>query len=304
MFTKPARSQILLVVVIGIIGVSLAAIWVRLAIETALPPNKVGFSLFLAASRMILAAIILLPTWKNLKLRTQHAAYYYAIAAGLCLAIHFATWITSLAYTSIAASTVLVTTNPIWVGLFSWWWYREKLGFWGVMGIALALGGGVIIAIADSGNGGSYSNPILGDLLALIGAVMSSLYIIFGSQAQRQGLNTVSYIAIAYCTAALCLFPLPFVFKVSYFGYEGEVYLYILLMAVMSQVIGHTSLNWSMRWISPTVISLSLLLEPVVASLTGVIVFQEIPSINLLVGGLVILGGIGVFILANRELGN
>lgn len=80
---KPRRSQILLVVVIGIIGVSLAAIWVRLAIETVLPDNKVGFSLFLAASRMILAAIILLPTWKNLKLdRAKPAAYYYAIAQG------------------------------------------------------------------------------------------------------------------------------------------------------------------------------------------------------------------------------
>jgi drug/metabolite transporter (DMT)-like permease len=295
--TKPARSQILLVVVIGIIGVSLAAIWVRLAVETVLLDNKVGFSLFLAASRMILAAIILLPTWKNLKLdRTKTNAYYYAIAAGLCLAIHFATWITSLAYTSIAASTVLVTTNPLWVGLFSWWWYREKLSLQASIGIGIALFGGVIIAIADSNTGGSYSNPILGDMLALIGAVMSSLYIIFGSQAQRRGLDTGGYIAIAYSTAALCLLPLPFLFGVSYFGYESKVYLYVLLMAVMSQVIGHTSLNWSVRWISPTVISLSLLFEPVVASLAGAVIFGEVPSINVLLGGCIILGGIGVFI--------
>jgi drug/metabolite transporter (DMT)-like permease len=294
---KPARSQILLVVVIGILGVSLAAIWVRLAVDTVMVDNQVGFSLFLAASRMILATIILLPTWKNLKLdRAKSTAYYYAIAAGLCLAIHFATWITSLAYTSIAASTVLVTTNPIWVGLFSWWWYREKLSRQGIIGIAIALCGGVIMAIADSNIDGSYSNPILGDVLALIGAVMSSLYMIFGSQAQRRGLDTGSYVAIAYFTAALCLFPLPFLFKVSYLGYQGKVYLYVCLMALMSQIVGHTSLNWSMRWISPTVISLSLLFEPVIASLVGAIVFGEVPSINLLLGGLIILGGIGVFI--------
>jgi drug/metabolite transporter (DMT)-like permease len=295
---KPARSQILLVVVIGILGVSLAAIWVRLAVDTVMVDNQVGFSLFLAASRMILATIILLPTWKNLKLdRAKSTAYYYAIAAGLCLAIHFATWITSLAYTSIAASTVLVTTNPIWVGLFSWWWYREKLSLQGIIGIGIALFGGVIMAIADSNINGSYSNPILGDVLALIGAVMSSLYMIFGSQAQRRGLDTGSYVAIAYFTAALCLFPLPFLFKVSYLGYQGKVYLYVCLMALMSQIIGHTSLNWSMRWISPTVISLSLLFEPVIASLVGAIVFGEVPSINLLLGGLIILGGIGVFIV-------
>lgn len=294
---KPARLQILLVVVIGIIGVSLAAIWVRLAVDTVVVDNQVGFSLFLAASRMILATIILLPTWKNLKLdRAKYAAYYYAIAAGLCLAIHFATWITSLAYTSITASTVLVTTNPIWVGLFSWWWYGEKLSLQGIIGIGIALFGGAIMAIADSNIDGSYSNPILGDLLALIGAVMSSLYMIFGSQAQRRGLDTGSYVAIAYFTAALCLFPLPFLFKVSYLGYQGKVYLYVCLMALMSQIIGHTSLNWSMRWISPTVISLSLLFEPVIASLVGAIVFGEVPSINLLLGGCIILGGIGVFI--------
>jgi drug/metabolite transporter (DMT)-like permease len=297
--TKPERSQILLVVVIGIIGVSLAAIWVRLAVATVdlKQINQVGFSLFLAASRMFLAALILLPTWKNLKLdQAKPNAYYYAIAAGLCLAIHFATWITSLSYTSIAASTVLVTTNPIWVGFFSWWWYGEKLSLQSIIGIALALGGGVIMAIADSSNGGSYSNPIFGDLLALIGAVMSSLYIIFGSQAQQKGLSTTSYVAIAYSLAALCLLPLPFLFDAGYVDYPGKVYLYVLLMAVMSQIIGHTSLNWSVRWISPTVISLSLLLEPVVASLVGALVFQEIPSIDLLLGSLMILWGIALAI--------
>jgi drug/metabolite transporter (DMT)-like permease len=294
---KPARSQILLVVVMGIIGVSLAAIWVRLAMETVNldQGNQVGFSLVLAASRMILTAIILLPTWKNLKLnQAKPIAYYYAIAAGLCLAIHFATWITSLSYTSIAASTVLVTTNPIWVGLFSWWWYGEKLSPQSIIGIALALCGGVIMAIADRHQGGSSSQPILGDALALIGAVMSSLYIIFGSQAQQRGLSTTSYVAIAYSLAALCLLPLPFLFDASYVGYPGKVYLYVFLMAVMSQVIGHTSLNWSVRWISPTVISLSLLLEPVIASLAGAIFFQEVPSINLLLGGFIILLGIAV----------
>lgn len=294
---KPSRSQILVVVVIGIIGVSLAAIWIRLAVDAVAVDHKVGFSLFLAASRMILAAIIFLPTWKNPKSdRAQANAYYYAIAAGICLAIHFATWITSLAYTSIAASTVLVTTNPIWVGLFSWWWYQEKLTRPQVVGIAIALLGGITMAIADSNSGGNYSNPILGDALALLGAVMSSLYIIFGSQAQRRGLATGSYIAIAYFTAALCLFPLPFLSGTSYFGYTGKVYLYVFLMAIMSQVVGHTSLNWAVRWVSPTLISLSLLFEPVVASLVGAIIFKEVPTASLLSGGFIIVLGIAIFL--------
>ena len=294
---KPPQWQIIIVIIAGVIGVSLSAIWIRLAVDAVDPSNKVGFSLFLAASRLILAALILLPGWKNFKpSNISLDAIYYAIAAGICLALHFATWITSLTYTSIAASTVLVTTNPIWVGLINWWWYKEKLSKQNIIGIAIALSGGVIIAIADREIGGNYSNPNLGNILALLGAIMSSLYIIFGSQAQRQGLSTGNYIAIAYSVAAVCLFPLPFLYQTSYFNYSVPVYFYVLLMAVMSQVIGHTSLNWSVRWVSPTVISLSLLFEPVVASLVGAVVFKEIPSVNLLVGGLVIILGIAMFL--------
>ena len=125
---------------------------------------------------------------------------------------------------------------------------------------------------------------------------MSSLYIIFGSQAQRRGLNTGNYVAIAYSTAAICLLPMPLLCGTSYLGYPPLVYVYVFLMAIMSQVIGHTSLNWSVRWISATLISLSLLLEPVVASFLGAIIFNEIPSGNILLGSVIILGAIALFL--------
>ena len=294
---KPTKWQLAIVLTIGILGVSFAAIWIRLAGDLVNSDNKVGFSLFLAASRLIVAASILLPNWKNFKLvQIKSTAFVYAVAAGICLAVHFATWITSLAYTSIAASTVLVTTNPIWVGLFSWWWYKEKLTWRNIVGIAIASIGGIILTTADSSAVGNYSNSALGNVLALTGAIMSSLYIIFGSQAQHRGLSIGNYIAIAYSTAALCLLPLPLLYDTSYLGYTPPVYLYIFLMALMSQVIGHTSLNWAVRWISPTIVSLSLLFEPVVASLVGAVVFQEIPTVGLLLGGVIILTGIAVFL--------
>ena len=299
---KASRSQVFMVVVVGVIGVSLSAIWVRLAVDAVVPQNKVGFSLFLAAARMIFSAMVLLPTWKGFELKKiDVSAYRYAIAAGVCLAIHFATWIASLSYTSIAASTVLVTTNPIWVGLFSWWWYKEKLSLKSSLGIAIALLGGIIIAIADSGNGGNYSSPILGDALALFGAIMSSLYIIFGSQAQRRGLKTKNYIAIAYSVAAICLLPSPFLAASGYGGYDPKIYFYICSMAITSQLIGHSSLNWAVCWISPTLISLSLLFEPILASLLGAIVFSEVPSTELLLGGLIIILGIAVFLNSDRS---
>ena len=295
--TKPNRWQIIIVLIIGVVGVSLAAIWIRLAVDTVNPNNKVGFSLFLAASRMTVATLILLPSWKNFQpFKITSTAIYYGIAAGICLALHFATWIASLTYTTIAASTVLVTTNPIWVGLINWWWYKEKLNNRNIVGITIAFSGGIIIAIANGDTSSNYSNPGLGNILALLGAILSSLYIIFGSQAQRRGLSTGNYIAIAYSVAAVCLFPLPFLAQTSYFNYSVSVYFYVLLMAVTSQIVGHSSLNWLVRWVSPAIISLSLLFEPVVASLIGAIVFEEIPSLNLLTGGLVILLGITVFL--------
>ncbi|MEM8830286.1 MAG: DMT family transporter [Cyanobacteria bacterium P01_G01_bin.19] len=299
---KPTQWEIIIALIVGVIGVSSAAIWVRLAVDTANPDNKVGFSVFLAASRLIFSALILLTSWRKLKpSKISSTNIYYAIAAGICLAVHFATWITSLTHTSIAASTVLVTTNPIWVGLINWWWYKEKLNRQNIIGIAIALGGGVIIAIADRGGiVSNYSNPLLGNSLALVGAIMSSLYIIFGSQAQRQGLNTASYIAIAYSVAAICLFPLPFLYQTSYLNHSVNVYIFVILMAIVSQLIGHTTLNWLVRWVSPTIISLSLLFEPVVASLVGAIVFQEIPAMSVLIGGLIILTGIATFLLPNK----
>lgn len=294
---KPSGWQIFMVLVVGILGVSMSAILVRLSIAAMKMEGNIGFSLFLAASRLIISALILLPTWKNLKFtQITPKAYYYAIAAGICLAIHFATWITSLAFTSIAASTVLVTTNPIWVGFFSWWWFKEKLSKRAILGIAIAFLGGMVIAIADSSgiSGKNYDNPILGDALALFGAVMSSLYIIFGSQAQQQGLNIGNYIAIAYSTAAIFLLPLPFLYQTSYFGYSYQVYIYILLMAIVSQLIGHTSFNWAIRWISPTLISLSLLFEPIFASCLGAIAFSETIPLMVFWGGLMILIGTAI----------
>ena len=127
---KPSKWLVSLVLIIGVMAVSAAAIFIRLCQETA-GLREIGFSLFIAAARLSVAATILLPTYPNLtKIRVTRSAYYYATAAGVCLALHFATWISSLAFTSIAASTALVTTNPLWVALIAWVWWKERL--WGV----------------------------------------------------------------------------------------------------------------------------------------------------------------------------
>ena len=159
---KPANFKVILILTIAIFAVSTSAIWIRLAMQTA-NNYTVGFSIFLAASRLIFSALILLPNSYKIKTNsTNDKAYYWAIIAGICLAGHFASWISSLAFTSIAASTTLVTTNPIWVGLLSRFLFREKLSKLTIIGIGISFAGGFLIALnngdINSGSLTTYSN--------------------------------------------------------------------------------------------------------------------------------------------------
>ncbi|MDX2244417.1 MAG: DMT family transporter [Leptolyngbyaceae cyanobacterium bins.302] len=296
--TRPASWQLGLILVAGILAVSTAAPLVRLAMDAA-ADRSVGFSLVLAASRLLLASVLLLPSWRTLyQQQPTSGAIGYAIAAGFALAIHFATWITSLAFTSIAASTALVTTNPIWIALLSWWWMGEKPTLKLLIGIGVALTGALLIGLGGIHQTSTGSQPLLGDGLALVGAWAASFYLLLGREAQKNGLGIGGYVAVAYTTAAIVLVPLPFLAQASYTHYSLTVYGYILLTALIPQLIGHTSFNWVVRWLSPTLVTLILLFEPVLSSLLAFVLFAEIPGSTVLCGALVLLIGVAIAALA------
>lgn len=299
MLRQPQQWQVGLILVLGVFAVSTAAILIRLAIASS-GTQGIGFSLFVAASRLTIASLILLPAWRNLEpTQLSPGAIKYGLAAGICLAIHFATWITSLSFTSIAASTTLVTTNPVWVAILSWLWFKEKPTKATILGIAIAFAGGVLIASGDS-NITVTNHPLFGNFLALVGAWMVSLYLLFGREAQRRGLSLGSYVAVAYSTGALVLLPLPLLFGSTYVGYPVAVYLYIFFMAIASQVIGHTTINWAMRWISPTLVTLAILFEPVSSSILGYFIFKEVPGLLVLIGAIIMLAGVALAILGAK----
>ena len=216
------------------------------------------------------------------------------------MALHFAFWITSLSYTSVAASTALVTTNPVWVTLFGWLFFREAPSGLTLLGIGIALLGGLLIGLGDA-QGGSGSNPLLGDILALLGAVAASLYFLLGREAQRRGLSILEYVRLAYTAAALLLLPLPYLFGGGYGGYPLAVYGYILLMALLPQLVGHTSFNWATRHIPPVLVTLAILFEPVGASLLAFLLFGELPGVQVLLGALVLLLGVGLAVVGGRR---
>ena len=284
-----------LVLMIGILAVSTAAIFIRLALRAA-GTQDISFSFVLAASRIILATLVILPAWKPVKNSQLRAgSFYYAGLAGICLALHFATWIPSLSYTSIVASTTLVNTNPMWVALLSQFWLKEKISplTWG--GIGIAMSGGLFIAFSHAGAANAeLSNPLLGDFLALLGAWTVSFYFLLGRAAQKRNLCLGTYSVVAYSTAAAILLPLSLLCGGRYTGYPNVVYLYILLLALFPQLVGHTSFNWALRQIAPVWIALAILLEPACASVLGYLIFQELPSFMVLAGASIILAGIAV----------
>ncbi|MEK7486942.1 MAG: DMT family transporter, partial [Planctomycetota bacterium] len=286
--------KIFSVLLVGVLGISTAAIFVRLC-TNATGLHTLGFSFFLASTRLSLSCLILLPAWRGFrKAFYSRSAVGYACVAGVCLSIHFSTWFLSLCYTSIAASTTLVTTTPIWLAILSWILFREKPSRLTMIGIFVAILGGICVGLCGLSDSTEQSSTGFGNSLALMGALAYSFYFLAGREAQRRGLGTRHYAVVAYTASALVLIPLPWLCKTTYGGYPREVYGYLLGMALLAQVIGQTCLNLSLRWISPIIITLAVMFEPLFSSLLAYPFFKEVPGGILVIGGVLILMGVGL----------
>lgn len=287
-------SRTLWVLVAALIAVSLAPIFVRLADA----PGVV-----VAAFRMAIAAAVIAPlTVRGLR-RTPLTRRTLAptLLAGVLLAVHFATWITSLSYTTVAASVTLVATVPLWMALLSWWFLGLAPSLTTLLGVLIAIAGGATIAFGDAG-AETASAPLLGDALALIGALSVTGYLMLGRVAQRAGSSLNAYAGVAYAVAALVLLPLPAILGMPYLSYTTETFTWIALLAFVPQLIGHTGINFAMKHLDPTLVSTTLLLEPVGAAVLALALFGEVPSAVTAVGAAVLLIGLGMTV-RSRESG-
>ncbi|MFN4280937.1 DMT family transporter [Thermosynechococcus sp.] len=294
---RPPPWQIALVLGMGVAAVSTAAVLVRWGVAglpTHAGETTVALSIFLAAGRLGVAALLLIPqlaTWPWPDLTRQNLRW--ALAAGVALAAHFSLWFTSLNYTSVAASTTLVTTTPIWSALGGYLWQRQTLQPRTWVGMAIALGGSALIGTGEPTSAGA-RNPLWGNGLAIAAAWAVSAYFICGQAAQKAGLSIHRYAFVAYATAAAVLLPLPPLLGLGYTGWPPKLYAAILLLALIPQLVGHTSLNWGMRWLSPTGVTLLVLAEPMVASLFALLLFGEVPTTAVIIGGTLVLVGLSV----------
>jgi drug/metabolite transporter (DMT)-like permease len=226
----------------------------------------------------------------------------WAGVAGVALALHFATWFESLTLTSVAASTTLVQAQPLFVAVGAWLLLDERINSGVVAGIGVALVGMATMTLGDVflpaplGAGVDSltgSNPLLGDLLALVGAVTAAGYVLAG-RSLRQRISLLPYVTVVYGVCALVLLGLTLVRGHALFDYPPREWLLFLAMAAGPGVFGHTVVNWALAHLESSVVSVSLLGEPVGSTLLALVLFTEVPSAATVVGGGVVLLGISL----------
>lgn len=283
--TKPWINPYLAILV-GVFAVSFSSILVRVC--TA-PP------LVIAAYRLIFTFCFLAPftLWGGAPALRGMTARQVGLSAasGIFLALHFVTWFISLKYTSIASSVVLVTTQPLFVVFGSWIFFRERVPRKALYGCFLAFVGSVVIGATDFQVG---ERAFIGDLLALFAAVMVSGYLLIGRRL-RHGVPLTGYTFVTYGASAVTLTAAAAIGGVPFYPYPGQDWLIFVALALVCTILGHTVFNWVLRYVQASVVSVSILGEPLGAILWAAVFLGENPTPRQALGGAIIFAGLYLF---------
>ncbi len=287
---RPPGSDVVL------LAVALAAVSTSgpLIAATAAPALAIAFW------RNAMAAGVLLPV-VLLRCRTELRAldrreWRLAGLAGVLLALHFATWIPSLSFTSVASATALVATQPVWAALLS--------GLRGVpvgravwIGIAVAMSGALLLTGADLQVSG---RALIGDGLALLGGAFAAMYMTAGSEVRRS-VSTTTYTTLCYTTTAGVLLVVCLVGRQSLTGYDAEDWVRLIALTAGAQLLGHSLFNRVLKTTSPTVVSLSILLEIPGAALIAAVFLDQRPPLLAIPAAVLLVSGLGLVIRAGSR---
>jgi len=261
-------------------AISSAAILVKLA--TGVHPLVLGFW------RTAGVALLLAPSIRRVSRRDG----LLILVAGICLGGHFWSWFASLNHTTVLRSTVLVTLNPIWLGLMEWKLLADPPDrrYWA--GVGLAICGVVLMAsAANMAPGSTGEQQWFGDALALLGGLLGSLYLFAGRTARKNvGLGT--YGALICGVAALFLLPAALLVGAPLVGFSNKILLILLALTLGPQLLGHNGIGYAMRYMPASVVSTAILLEPVGAAVLALLILNEMPSGMEIIGALIVLVGV------------
>jgi drug/metabolite transporter (DMT)-like permease len=302
MQNSPPRFPPTIALGLAILTASTSSLFVRYAQQEA-------ESLTIAALRMTFASFFLAPILLS-RYRTEIAGYsqrmlLLSLGAGALLAIHFATWISSLEFISVASSVVLVQTSPLFVALLSALLIREKVSRSVALGLAIALAGSLVVGISDACVNLAcadilHGDALKGDALALAGGFSGAGYIVIGRNL-RSKVSLISYVGVVYGTAAVVLLAFMLLAGQSPFGLAPIAYLWMILLAIFPQLIAHSTYNWALRFVPATVVAVTLLGEPIAAAILARVLLDEVPPLARLFGAALTLAGIVLVSIKGQE---
>ena len=282
---KYLEKHPMIMIVVGIMGISLSAIFVKYAQA----PSTVT-----AAWRLLWTVVLMTPVVlgkgevRREMFHLDRKTLILSAMSGLFLAIHFVLWFESLKHTSVASSTAIVCTEVIWVCIGFCLLLKGRLSRKAMLAIAITLVGSLLIAYADSFTGGSH---LRGDILALVAAIAVAAYTLIGRWVRAKASTSVyTYVVYVSCVAVLLVSVLVQGYNVL--GYGFSPVLVGLLLSVFSTILGHSIFSWCLKFLSPSFVSASKLCEPVVAAIMAAFLFGEMPVPLQIVGGAMIIGGV------------
>jgi len=277
----PGRAKIFTVLGLGLGAISFGSILVRFAGEAS--------PLVIAFYRMVSSLMILAPFCLGGNLRPLLRFDRVRILAGSALALHFAFWISSLSHTSVAVSVLLVNTSPALVAALSALLFAERMNRWGVTGIGLTLGGSVLLVKNDLSRLGDPT----GAALALLGALAFGVYLVAGRKIRKTE-SLLQYVIPVYFIAAVVLGALVLAAGHPLRGFSGRTWLCLFLLGLVPQILGHTSYNWTIRYVPATLISVVVVLEPFLAAAWAWWLLDEPVTLPVAGGGALVASGIAL----------
>jgi len=281
--------QVLVALAAGLAAFGFAPILVRLAPNTS--------PLVLVVYRTVFAALMLLPFWlwtRNRESRQgKSKERLWIVLSGACLGFHFICWLSSLYYTSVASASVLVTVHPIIMILVERLWFKRSFVTTTWIGVVMAFSGSLLLGISDSQMEQSFAAPLFGNFLALTAAIIFVVYLMIGQQI-RQKRAWIDYVfPVYFYAAATCVLVAVFMGKnllnISTIGVWAGAGL-----AFGPQILGHGSMNFAVKYVSPTLLSTLILVEPLLASVLAFVFFAEMPPISSIIAMTIILMGVGL----------
>ncbi|OIJ12273.1 EamA family transporter [Anaerobacillus arseniciselenatis] len=272
---------------IGVISVSTSAIFVKLADA---PAGVIAFyRLFF--SFLIIAPLFFLKYRRSLAEVTKRDWMFSAVA-GILLAFHFILWFESLNYTSVASSVVLVTLQPLFAFVGTYFFFKEKVGVIGIISGVLAIVGSIIISWGDYQISGW---ALFGNMLALLACAFVTGYLLFG-QDVRKRIDVIPYTFIVYGISSITLLIYVLLLGNPLVGYQTSDWMYFILLALIPTLLGHSLFNWVIKWVSTNMISMSILFEPAGAIILAYFILNERLTWTQVVGGIVVIIGVAIFL--------